>query len=112
SVIIVEADVEIGEIAPMLDADTLDQLLRRNALGLRLEHDWRAMGIVGADINAVFTPQALKPGPYISLDIFHQMAEMNRTIGIGQGGSDKYVARHGVYGCGAGLNKDPLLCHR
>ena len=51
--VVVEADVEVREVALVLHADARDQLLGRDAQLAGLEHDGRAVGVVGADEDAV-----------------------------------------------------------
>ncbi len=82
--IVVEADREVREIPSMLTADPLDQLFRRDLLLLRLEHDRRAVGVVGADVIAQVAAAALVANPDIGLDVFHQVADVNGTVGVGQ----------------------------
>jgi hypothetical protein len=43
------------------------------------------VGIIGADVVTALPIQALEACPDIGLDLFHQVAQMNRAIGIGQG---------------------------
>ncbi len=84
-VIIIELHQEIGEIGAMLGADTLDQLLRRYPVLLGAQHDGGAMGIIGADIDALMAPQLLEAHPDIGLDVFHHMAQVKGAVGIRQG---------------------------
>ena len=95
---IVKADVEAGKIAEMLIMHARDQRLRRDAFLLGAQHDWRAVRIVGADVPArrypVFRLHFLEAHPDIGLDIFDKMAEMDRAVGVRQGGSDENFAGH------------------
>ena len=50
------------------------------------------MGVIGADIDHRMALKALKPDPYVSLDVFNQMPKVNRAIGLGQGGGDQNLA--------------------
>jgi hypothetical protein len=45
--------------------------------------------VVGTDVNTLVPSQFLKSHPDIGLDIFHQVPQMNRTVGIGQGGGNQ-----------------------
>ncbi len=58
----------------MLAVDLVDQRLRGDALGLRLEHDRRAMGVVGADVIALVAAQFLEPHPDVGLDDLEEVA--------------------------------------
>ncbi len=90
---IVEIDAKIGEIGLMFTVYALNQLFRGNALVSRPQHDRGAMGVVGADIKGLVTLHLLKSDPYIGLDVFHQVTQVDGTIGIGQGtGHQEFTA--------------------
>jgi hypothetical protein len=38
---------------------------------------------------------ALEPYPDIGLDVFHDVADVEVTVGVGQGGGDEELAGHG-----------------
>jgi hypothetical protein len=38
----------------------------------------------------------LKPHPDVSLDVFHDVADVKVAVGVGQGGRDEEFAWHGV----------------
>ena len=61
-----------------------DELLLRNALLLGADHDGGAVSVVGTDVNAAMTAHFLKPHPNICLQIFYQMTDVDRAIGIRQ----------------------------
>ncbi len=94
-VVVVEADVEAGEIARVLAMDARDQRLRRDAFLLGAQHDRRAVRVVGADVPALVAAHLLEAHPDVGLDVFDQVAEVDGAVGIGQGGGDEYLARHG-----------------
>ena len=52
------------------------------------------MRIVGANKQASVSTQLLKSDPNVGLDVFHQVAEMNTAVGVGQGGGNQDGARH------------------
>ncbi len=83
--VIIKGDIKRSEIRLMLGFNIGDLLLGRVTQLLGFEHDRCAVGIVGAYVSAVHTAQFLEAHPNVGLDIFHQMAEVNSTIGIGQG---------------------------
>ena len=99
AVVLVMVNEKAAEIAQMLAVALIDELLRRDALLFRAQHDRRAVRVVGADIVALMPAQALEAYPDIGLDIFHHVAEVNRAVGIRQGAGDKNAAffrvRHG-----------------
>ena len=65
--------------------DPGNQGLRADALLLRTQHDRCAMCIVGTDIGAIMPAQFLEAGPDIGLYVLHQVSDMDRPVGIGQG---------------------------
>jgi hypothetical protein len=48
------------------------------------EHDRRAMRVVGADEDALVPSESLEPDPNVGLDVLHQMAKVDFTVGIRQ----------------------------
>ena len=100
-VIVVEADMEPGEIFLVLLTDPVDQLLGRNAFPLRAEHDGGAMGIVGANVVTVLATHLLVAHPDIGLNVFQQVPQMDRAVGVRQGAGNQNIAlllarlRHG-----------------
>ncbi len=95
AVVVVEADQEVGEVGAVLGADALDELLRRDAFALGAQHDGRAVGIVGADVEALVAAQLLEAHPYIGLDVLDQMAQVDRSVGVGQGAGHQDAAGAG-----------------
>ena len=91
-VVVVEADAEGGKVGLMFGGDPGDELLGRDALLARAQHDRRAVGVVGADVPAVVTAHLLEPRPDVGLDVLDQMTDVDRAIGIGQGAGDEDVA--------------------
>ncbi len=96
AVVVVEFDQEAGEIARVLVEHPRDQLLRGNSFLLGTQHDRRAVGVVGADVVHLVPAQALEAHPDIGLDVLDQVAKMDRSIGVGQGGRYEEAARHSV----------------
>ena len=83
-VVVVEGNLEVGEVLEMDRVHAGDELLGGDALLARPDHDWRAMRVVGTHVDAVMPPQFLETHPEIGLDILHQMTQMNVTVGIRQ----------------------------
>jgi len=50
------------------------------------------MGIVSPYVMDFMTPHSLKADPDIRLHVFHQMANMDLTIGVWQGRGNKKAA--------------------
>src|SRR5678816_4673298 len=86
---VVELDVKTVEITFAVGGDFADELLRRFASFLGGDHDWCAMRIVGADEVHLVPLHTLEAHPDIGLDVLHDVPDMERAIGVGQGGGDK-----------------------
>ena len=56
------------------------------------------MGIISPDKVHLMPAHTLKTNPQIGLDVFHDVADMERSIRIGQGSGDKQSAGHGSHG--------------
>ena len=94
-VVVVVGDVEALEIAHVFLAHSLDHDLRGDAFLFGLQHGCRTVGVVGANVDAFVAAQSLVAHPDVRLNVFQQVADMNRAIGVGQGGGDQYAAAHG-----------------
>ncbi len=99
-VVVVEIHQKVGKVGGVLGLDRVDQLLGRDAFLLRAQHDGRAMGVIGADVDALMAAQLLEADPDVGLDVFQHMPQMDRTVGIGQGAGNEnltfgLVAGHG-----------------
>lgn len=55
------------------------------------------MSVVGANIVDPMTAATKEARPDICLDIFNQVSEMNRTIGIGESACDENISSVIVY---------------
>ena len=76
-VIVIVADVEAGKIGLMLLAHLTNHLLRSDTELLRLEHNRRAVGVVGADEVDFMAAHSLVTDPDISLDVLQHVAEVD-----------------------------------
>ena len=74
--------------------DRGDELLRRLAGLFRREHDRRAVRVVGADEMHLVALHALEAHPDVGLDVLHDVADVERPVGVGQGGGDEEPAGH------------------
>ena len=92
--IVVEADAEAGEVALVVRLHIGDLLLGADAVLFGLEHDGRAVGVVGADIVGLVAAGALEAHPDIGLNVFDEMAEVDRAIGVGQGAGNEQATGH------------------
>ena len=80
---IVEANGEIGVIALVFLVYAGNQRLGADVLVQGAQHDGCAVGVIGADIDAVMTTHVLEAHPDVGLDGLDQVSQMNRAIGIG-----------------------------
>ena len=78
----------------MAGTDPGNERLRGDSFLLRLEHDRRAMGIVGTQVPTIMAEHFLCTNPDVGLNRFDDMPKMQRTIGIGQGGCNENSTRH------------------
>jgi hypothetical protein len=92
---VVMADVEPVQIRPARLLDRVDEFLRRLPGFPGREHDRRAVRIVGAHEMHLVPLQALEAHPDIGLDVFHDVADVERTVCVRQRGGDK--ERSGIY---------------
>jgi hypothetical protein len=76
----------------MLLMDFLNKLLFRNTLFSGADHNRRTVSVVGANVNAPLPAELLEPHPDIGLDVFDQMSNMDRPVGVGQGRGDQDLA--------------------
>ena len=72
----------------MLNPNAVNQLLRCQSLFLRAQHYRRAVRIVRTDVVDFVALQAHEAHPDIGLDVLNEVADVDLTIGIGQGGGD------------------------
>src|SRR5205085_3170097 len=62
------------------------------------DHDRRPVRVVGADEVHHVPLHALVPHPDVGLDVFHDVADVELAVGVGQGGGDEELALgHGAY---------------
>ena len=86
--VVVEADVEGGEVALVRLLHLGDELFFGDAGALGAEHDGRAVGVVCADVDAAVAYELLEADPDIGLDVLDQMADVDVAVGVGEGGGD------------------------
>jgi hypothetical protein len=86
---VIEAQRETIQVRAAPGEDAPDQLLRGDPIGLGLEHDGGAMGVIGAYQVNPGAHHALEPRPDVDLDVFHDVADVQGTIGVGQGAGDE-----------------------
>ena len=62
------------------------------------QHYWRSMGVVGTNVVTLMAAHFLETRPNIRLNVFHQMAQMDRAVGVGKRTGDEDGARARVHG--------------
>ncbi len=84
--------MEAIQVLRAAGGDPGDEFLRRDAGFFGGDHDRRAMGVVGADEMDLVALHSLEPHPDVGLDIFHDVADVESAVGVGQGGGDEKLA--------------------
>ena len=79
---VIEADLKPVQIFGPFGGKLGHQLLGRNAFSFRLKHDRRPVRVVGADEMNFVTAQPLEPNPDVGLDVFHDVTNMERSVGV------------------------------
>ena len=69
-----------------------NEFFRGDAFFFSAQHDRGAMCVISANVMHLVTTHSLKANPNIGLYVFHQMADMDLTIGIRQCGGNKKAA--------------------
>ena len=102
-VVVVEVHQEVGEVAHVLGAHGVDQLLGGDALALGAEHDRRTVGVVGADVDGLVATHLLEAHPHVRLDVLQHVSQVNGTVGVGEGAGNEDLA---WFGHGFGLSAE------
>src|SRR3989344_1140981 len=87
-VVVVEPDKERPEIPRVLLEHIRDELLRGNVELLGLQLDGGALGVVGAAVDDILSPQPEEPDIDVRLDVSRQVPDVYWTFGLGQGRGD------------------------
>ncbi len=72
-----------------------NQLLRRDALVFGLQHDRRAVRVVGADEVHLVPLHPLEAHPDVGLDVLHDVADVERPVRVRQRRRHEQLAGHG-----------------
>ncbi len=102
----VEPDLETLQRARAVGSDLRDELLGRHPGLLGRDHDGRAVGVVGADEVDRVALHPLETDPDVGLDVLHDVADVQRAVGVRQRGRDEQFAqihRGGGRGTAKGL---------
>ena len=90
--VVVEFDIEGGEVANMVFTHVGDEFFFAAAFLASSQHDRRTMRVVSAHIDDAMTTQLLKTHPDIGLDVLDQMPDVNLSVGVGQCRRDEDLA--------------------
>ncbi len=94
---VVEADEKAVKVLRPRRGDAGDELLRRDALALRLQHDRRAVRVVRADEMHLVSLHPLEAHPHVGLDVLHDVADVERAVRVRQGRGDEQLAARGAH---------------
>ena len=83
-VVVVERDLEVGEVARVARVHLRDEVLGRAALLAGADHDGSAVRVVGADVGAVGAAHLLEADPEVRLEILDEMPDVDVAVGVGQ----------------------------
>ena len=86
--VIVELDIKTGEVGDVLFTDGGDQRFFRATFLTGANHNRGAMRIVGTEVATFVAAQFLETDPDIGLDVFHEVADVNFTVGVRQSSGD------------------------
>ena len=90
----IEADQETVEIARPRRVHLVDELLRSLPGFLRGDHDRRAVRVLGSDEVDLVSAHLLEPHPDVGLDVFHDVADMQRAVGVRERCGDEQMSFH------------------
>jgi hypothetical protein len=90
---VVEGDLEAVQVGLAAALDLRDEGFGRLARLFGGQHDRRPMGVVGPHEMHLVALHALESHPDISLDVFHDVADVERAVRVGQRGGDEELSR-------------------
>ena len=94
---VVESDVEPVQVGLAARRDVGHELLGRDTRFFGSNHDGRTVCIVSTHKVHLVPLHALKTDPGVGLDVFHDVADVEVAIGVGQGRGDEQAAGSGVF---------------
>ena len=99
---VVEANLETGKVGFMLGFYCGNLFFRGAAFLFGAQHDRGTVGIVSTHVGALVATGFLESNPNVGLDVFQQMTEVNRAVGVRQGAGDQDFARAVCHGMATG----------
>ncbi len=85
----IELDVEALEVFDVRALHVGDHLLFGAALGAGAERDGGAVGVVGAEVDALVAAHALRPREDVGHDVLDQVADVDVPVGVRQRARDE-----------------------
>ncbi|KAG1259054.1 hypothetical protein G6F65_015401 [Rhizopus arrhizus] len=86
---VVETDVEAVQVLRARSGVAGDQRLRRDAFLFSLQHDGRAVRVIRPyEVHRV-ARHSHRTNPDIGLDVLHDVADVESSVGVGQRSGDK-----------------------
>ena len=79
-VVVVERDLEVGEVLEVYGVRARDELLGGDALLARADHHGRAVRVVRADIDAVVAAELLEADPEIGLKVLDEVSDVDVAV--------------------------------
>ena len=90
----IKCHMKASEVPSVFLTHALNQGFRRYSLLACFKHDGCAVGVISTHVVNLVTGKTHRSDPDIGLDILHEMPEMNRTVGVGQGASNENLSSH------------------
>lgn len=87
--VVIKLDVKPGEIRLVRLAHLGDQLFFGSPLFASPNHDRRAVCVVGTDVDTAISDQFLVSDPDVGLDVFDQVADVDRSVGVRERAGDE-----------------------
>jgi hypothetical protein len=78
----IKSNVKAAQILWSFGGDSCHQLLRSDALGLGLEHNGGAMGVICSNKMYGVPSHTHRSDPDVGLDVLHDVADMERSVGV------------------------------
>ena len=86
---VIKPDMKTVQVLGAFVGVAFHQRLGRDVFGFGLEHDGRTVRVVGTHKMYGMTRHSHGSDPDVGLDVFHDVADVEGTVGVGEGGGDK-----------------------
>ena len=88
----IEDHRKAGEVSEVGLPHRCDQNPLTRALGPGPDHDGRAVGVVGTEIDRLVSAEFLEADEDVGLDVFDEVAEVDVAVGVGERRGHKQAA--------------------